>query len=420
MDLIYTDANRNDLGVLIAYELDLAFGEDENNFECTVSSNNHCCSPGSYLYMEGTEYGGIVDAIANDTAAQEITYSGRTWHGILGSKIIVPLRTGETSTEQVTVKATDSEGNSLIGRYLILSGDANACLQFLIDRLGLSSMFSAFTEAPGVTITQFQFDRYTNAYTGISKMLASAGLKLKLAYSGGLVHLAAAAIYDYAQDEEFDTGSVDLDVKKSYRTVNHLICLGTGELEQRTVLHLYTDEEGNISTTQSQFGVNEYTELFDYANVESEEELLSAGTERLRELWQRDSIAIDFDESMDAYDIGDILGAYDNITGIRVSAYITKKIVSIKNGQIFIDLSTDTLQTDGQNASGDGTPSSGGSSGGGGSTSSITAGYGIKITDDGVISVDAAQAVEQDNTKPVTSAAVYSEVGNINALLETI
>jgi hypothetical protein len=29
-------------------------------------------------------------------------------------------------------------------------------------------------------------------------------------------------------------------------------------------------------------------------------------------------------------------------------------------------------------------------------------------------------AVEKDNTKPVTSAAVYTEVGNINALLATI
>ena len=34
--------------------------------------------------------------------------------------------------------------------------------------------------------------------------------------------------------------------------------------------------------------------------------------------------------------------------------------------------------------------------------------------------VDAADAVEQDNTKPVTSAAVFTEVGNINALLATI
>lgn len=31
-----------------------------------------------------------------------------------------------------------------------------------------------------------------------------------------------------------------------------------------------------------------------------------------------------------------------------------------------------------------------------------------------------ANAVEQDNTKPITSAAVYTEIGNINALLATI
>ena len=36
------------------------------------------------------------------------------------------------------------------------------------------------------------------------------------------------------------------------------------------------------------------------------------------------------------------------------------------------------------------------------------------------LSVDTAAAVEKDNTKPVTSAAVYTEVGNINALLATI
>ena len=34
--------------------------------------------------------------------------------------------------------------------------------------------------------------------------------------------------------------------------------------------------------------------------------------------------------------------------------------------------------------------------------------------------VTPAQDVEQDNTRPITSAAVYTEVGNINALLATI
>ena len=39
---------------------------------------------------------------------------------------------------------------------------------------------------------------------------------------------------------------------------------------------------------------------------------------------------------------------------------------------------------------------------------------------DGVLSVNRASSPEEDNTLPITSAAVYTTVGNINALLETI
>lgn len=34
--------------------------------------------------------------------------------------------------------------------------------------------------------------------------------------------------------------------------------------------------------------------------------------------------------------------------------------------------------------------------------------------------VTPANSAEQDNTRPITSAAVYTEIGNINALLATI
>lgn len=39
---------------------------------------------------------------------------------------------------------------------------------------------------------------------------------------------------------------------------------------------------------------------------------------------------------------------------------------------------------------------------------------------DGVLSVNTTDAMEQDNTLPITSAGVYATVGNINALLATI
>lgn len=58
------------------------------------------------------------------------------------------------------------------------------------------------------------------------------------------------------------------------------------------------------------------------------------------------------------------------------------------------------------------------SSGGGGGTS-FTTDETLSL-ENGVLSVNTATDVEADNTLPITSAAVYTEVGNINALLETI
>ena len=46
-------------------------------------------------------------------------------------------------------------------------------------------------------------------------------------------------------------------------------------------------------------------------------------------------------------------------------------------------------------------------------------GYGLKV-ENNTLKVDAATSVEADNTLPVTSAAVYTTVGNIGAILDTI
>lgn len=50
----------------------------------------------------------------------------------------------------------------------------------------------------------------------------------------------------------------------------------------------------------------------------------------------------------------------------------------------------------------------------------IIVGDDLLITSSGRLSVDKATSVSQDNTKPITAAAVYTEIGNINALLATI
>ena len=50
----------------------------------------------------------------------------------------------------------------------------------------------------------------------------------------------------------------------------------------------------------------------------------------------------------------------------------------------------------------------------------LAIGNGLKFDPDGKLSVDTAESAEQDNTRPITSAAVYTEIGNIDALLKTI
>lgn len=224
MDLIYMNADKKDMGVLFDYTLDLAFGSDENNFVCTVDKSNNCCQPGCCLYIEGTEYGGIIDSIKVNTETDTVAYSGRTWHGVLEHKVIVP-----------------EEGQD----YLDLSGEANEVLSFLIERLGLGGLFSVEPEDSGIEIIEYQM-RYEMAYTAIRKMLAAFDGKLKTAFRRGKAVLSAVPRMDYSQDEEWDASQMSFEAGKHFRPVNHLICLGGGDLKDRRVIHLFTDENGGV------------------------------------------------------------------------------------------------------------------------------------------------------------------------------
>lgn len=225
MDLIYADDTRKDIGVLASYSLDMAYGADEQDFSCSVDRNDHCCLKGYFIYVENEEYGGIVDAIQVTTDKDEIVYKGRTWHGILEGKVISP-----------------DPGQD----YLILNGEANEVLQEIIDRIELSGIFAASTEDSGITITGYQMERYCYGYSGILKMLKEYDAKLRIRWNNGTIVLSAEPRYDYSQDEEFDNSQVDFRLQKNFRPVNHMICLGQGDLRERAVIHIFTDENGGI------------------------------------------------------------------------------------------------------------------------------------------------------------------------------
>lgn len=316
MDLIYTNTNFEDVGVLKDYVFDLAFGADENDFEITISSEAHCCEPNCLLYIEGTEYGGIIDGMRIVTKDKELVYFGRTWHGILESKILQP----------------DSNSD-----YLIVSGEANEVIGSLLERIGLSEKFTASEENSGLVIKDYKFDRYIDAYSGIIKMLESVSGKLKFTFRDGKVLVAAFPVIDYSQDEQFDNDLVEMDIEKKVNSINHLICLGKGELAERQVIHLFADEKGNISENQTFFGFDERVATYDYSNVESLEELKKGGTEKLIEYITEGKVEMNFASEETIYDIGDIVGAKEIITDTFVKEKITKKIVTIKKGQTNIE-----------------------------------------------------------------------------------
>lgn len=315
MDLIYADAKMNDIGVLKDFNFDLAFGEDENDFELTLDRSNHCCESGYAIYIEGTEYGGIIDSLKVKSEAEEVIYKGRTWHGILEKKVLAP----DTNAD-----------------YLTVSGEANAVLGKLISRLGLTALFGADTESSGINISSYRFARYVCGYTGIRAMLQSANAKLKVAFKGKKVILSAVPLVDYSKDEQFDTDQMPLDITKVYRGVNHVICLGQGELKARTVIHLYMDAKGNVSQTKQTFtGIDEIVTIYENTSSSDVDALIKGGRDKLEKA--SSSVSYKLNAEASTYDVGDIVSSKDIVTGISVNAPIVKKIVSIQKEQIDIE-----------------------------------------------------------------------------------
>ena len=419
MDLIFTNAKKVDQGVLLAYSLDLSFGEDvnENDFELTIGDTETMLEDNAVIYIEGTEYGGIVDGLRSNTGIESLTHFGRTWHGVLNSKVIQP-----------------DNGSD----HFVVSGDANVVLSSLIDRLGLSGLFVADEAMSGINISGYQFSRYCMAYDGIRAMLKANGAKLKIIWKNRRVVLSAEPIADYT-DNPVDGDVAPLTVERHGNKVNHLICLGRGELSEREIIHLYVDQFGRIGNYQVFAGLDEVVEVFDYSSAESLSDLRAGGIKRIEELRGNDKIDVSINEGNEVvYDIYDIIAATDTKTGNTANATVVQKIVKINNGTISIEYKTggQTASTiTGRNISG--SESGGSDSGNGSNTGSNTpsgalpiatestlgavkVGNNLQITEDGTLSVNTTNQMEQDNTLPITSAGVYTTVGNIEVLLKTI
>ena len=321
VDLIITDSNHVDARSAADYTLDCAWGKEENDFELVMSGAS-TIDAGAYIYVDGSECGGVVDAMEDQltSGVSTLTYSGRTWHGVLANKILEPDRGKD---------------------YLTVSGTASTVIGSLISRVGLDGVFDAVDSptAGAQTIKSYRFDRYTDCYTGLRKMCAANGLKLRLAYTSGQVNIWAEPVAHYG--DSIDSDLIDFDATRTWRKPNHLIGLGKGDLAARTVVHWYADAKGNVSQSQSLKGVDEITQVYDYSNAETAE-LNQKTREKLQELQSEGDVKVTVrDDANVVFDVGDTVTARDNLTGITVNASITKKIVKVSGGVLSVDYEAD-------------------------------------------------------------------------------
>ncbi|MDF2950779.1 MAG: hypothetical protein K0S18_362 [Anaerocolumna sp.] len=312
------DSDRNELGILgTAKYIDIDLG-NLNDFEITLDLDDwdkSFCNYNYLFYSNNTEYGGIIEDIKVDTKANTIKHKGYTWRGLLTQKIIEPP-------------------NGL--SYLNVTGDANTIIQSLIgttfgDLVVVDDVISGFA-------INYQFPRYINLLDGVNKMLSMVGAKLKLYFVNEdmKVHIQAVSIIDYSDELEYSQDQlINFNTRDYRRGINHLICLGGGELTEREVIHLYLQEDGTIGSEQFYFGLSERVTTFDYANAEDTSSLIESGINRFKELLNYTELSMSIDE-IEA-DLGDIVGGRERVTGLSMRKPIVQKILKVTGNNISIE-----------------------------------------------------------------------------------
>lgn len=318
MQPILADQNLRDIKPVMDADIDFAVGVDENDYEIKIRKDqwDERYTYGNIVYIKNTEFGGIIGEKKINTAEDTISIYGRTWRGKLDKKVIRP-----------------PSGQD----YRKVSGELNTVLNTLVTEQ-FNDYFVVSQADTGVTVTNYQFDRYCTLLAGITKMLKSVGHKLHIEYiqqergQPGYVELSAVPIADYSEQIELSQDSrLNFVFEEKKNGVNHLICLGKGDLQDRQVIDLYVGQNGSIGTTQYYTGIQEIAEVYENASAETDE-LEGKGRERLQEIMNSTTFSMDV-ESLDMeVEIGDIIGGRDYVTGMYAAKPIAKKIYKVSGG----------------------------------------------------------------------------------------
>ncbi len=310
--MIFLNSALHELGE-IDLDVDAEFGTSEapNDFEFATSLKD-LEEPGAF-YIPGTEIGGLIDYNKTKSDNDIITFKGYLWRGLLAQNIIMP--------------PTGSD-------YMTVSGEANSVISSMLSTV-MGGIFSVSSQDSGLVLSNYQFPLYINLLDGIEGMLEKFGYRLKITAQKIasnqpiqiLVEATEATVISGTYNED---NGIPLTYELNRMGINHLICGGSGELQNREIVHLYINDQGVISQTQYYTGIDERQEFFDYPNAESTQDLIDYGTERLKEVASFKKLSIKAPEDQ-TLEIGDIVrGIFPD--GSVIQSPVISKIYKIKNG----------------------------------------------------------------------------------------
>lgn len=310
--LILADSTGRELRHLLFSTYDFEVGKTENSFEVKILRSEYERIPdGARIYLPGTEYGGIYRRLATDTKQDTVCVGGLTWRGMLQKKIICPVSGADYATD---------------------TGELNSIVKARVEA-AFPGLFIGSDTDTGISVSSYQYDRYCTMEEGLTKLLKSQGYRLNIEYSqpDKAVVVSAVPIVDYSQEIELSSDMrTDYIMRAQKDGVNHLICLGKGELKDRVVYHWYVDGNGNIGTDQYYFGADEIAEVYDYSGGELPD-LIQSGRQHLEGLVNQNKFEMTIDSDIEI-GIGDIVGGRDYLSGMTMTSPITGKIVTWSGG----------------------------------------------------------------------------------------
>lgn len=302
-------------------EVDLDVG-NSNDFEIILPAEEWKSEHLGYdcrVFIPDTEYGGIIKDIESVTEKENVILRGDTWRGMLAFKIIEP-----------------PDGQD----HLILSGELNDLIRELVEER-FDGLFQVPYIVTGITVNNWKVDRYVTLLDALEKLVGTYGYRLKISYiqpedlEYGYVSIQAVKVMDYSDELEYGKeGNVYVDIRDCRNGVNHLVCVGEGENQQRIVVHLYIQEDGSIGDKQYYFGMDEKEALYEYTSA-NEIQLKEDGAKKLMELMNYKTCKMTVDDSN--LELGDIVAGYDEITDTQVKKPIVQKILKAQDGEITID-----------------------------------------------------------------------------------